>query len=260
MGMNGETGYRILPKRDSIRPFRKARFWLLAGLFPLLLHSCMAQSRLIPGREETVVRQALEYYLYFPPGYDENRTEAYGLLLFLHGGGESGQDLEKLKEQGPPKRLLEGPDLPFLVLTPQHPEPRRWWNTRAVKQLLDRVVASHHVDRDRIYLTGLSRGATACWEMAVHYPDTFAAMAVVCGMAPGPYAHWIRPDLPIWVFHGTEDQVIPFSQSSKMVETLRERGQEVLFTAYEGVGHNAWDRAYADEALFRWLAAQKRNP
>ncbi|WP_088340923.1 carboxylesterase family protein [Robiginitalea sediminis] len=226
-------------------------FWLLSG--------CADPPRLGSGRFEATVSEPLEYYLYVPPQYSPDGPPS-GLILFLHGGGESGQDLEKHKAQGPPKRLLEGPDLPFMVLAPQHPEPRKWWNTRAVKELLDHIVDRYNVDPDRIYLSGLSRGATACWEMAVHYPDTFAAMAVVCGMTPVPYAHWMRPDMPVWVFHGTEDPVIPFSESDDMVEKLRSMGRPVRFTPYEGVGHNAWDAAYADEALYSWLAAQRRKP
>ena len=231
---------------------------LLLSLCVGLLQSCTGQSRLVSDSQVTVVEETLEYYLYFPPGYSDDTDRTYGLLLFLHGGGEAGQDLEMLKKQGPPKRLLEGPELPFLVLAPQHPHPRKWWNTRAVKQLLDEVVASHRVDPDRIYLSGLSRGASACWEMAVNYPDTFAAMAVVCGMTPLPYAHWIDPALPIWVFHGTDDPVIPFSESVEMVDVLKKKGYDVRLTAYEAVGHNAWDRAYADEQLYRWLEEQRR--
>ena len=237
------------------RPVRLIVF-LLTGLFSA---GCSAQSRLIRGSENTGVSETLEYYLYFPPEYEASPDREFGLLLFLHGGGESGRNLELLKTQGPPKRLLEGPDLPYLVLAPQNPYPRQWWNVRAVKELLDRVVADHRVDPDRLYLTGLSRGGSACWEMAVQFPDTFAAMAVVCGMTPVPYAHWIDKGLPIWVFHGTEDRVIPYSESETMVEKLQELGNEVRFTSFEGVGHNAWDRAYATEALYEWFTLFSRD-
>jgi predicted peptidase len=242
-----------------MNPLGRLTCFLLTGLF---LVGCSAQSRLIRGSEKTMVSETLEYYLYFPPEYQTEPDRTFGLLLFLHGGGESGRNLELLITQGPPKRLLEGPDLPYLVLAPQHPYPKKWWNTRAVKQLLDQVVRQHRVDTDRLYLTGLSRGASACWEMAVQYPDTFAAMAVVCGMTPVPYAHWIDPELPIWVFHGTADPVIPFKESEDMVAKLQSLGREVRFTVYEGVGHNAWDRAYATEELYGWfsLFARKSTP
>ena len=225
----------------------------------LTLQACSAQSKLITGTQQTDVRETLNYYLYYPPGYSETASEPYPLLLFLHGGGESGQDLEALKTGGPPKMLAEGHEFPFLILAPQNPHAKQWWNVRAVKQLLDSVVRTNRVDPDQIYLTGLSRGGSACWEMAVQYPDTFAAMAVVCGMAPVPYASWIDKQLAIWVFHGIEDRVIPFSESEQMVARLRELGYNVTFTPYEGVGHNAWDRAYLTDGLFEWFARQRRE-
>ncbi len=228
-------------------------------LATLTLQACTAQSRLVTGSQQTEVRETLHYYLYYPPGYTDTGAGRYPLLLFLHGGGESGQDLEMLKTGGPPKMLAEGHEFPFLILAPQNPHAKQWWNVRAVKQLLDSVVRTNRVDPDRIYLTGLSRGGSACWEMAVQYPDTFAAMAVVCGMAPVPYASWIDKQLAIWVFHGTEDRVIPFSESEQMVARLRKLGYNVTFTPYEGVGHNAWDQAYLTDGLFEWFARQRRE-
>ena len=100
--------------------------------------------------------------------------------------------------------LKEGREFPFLILAPQNPHAKQWWNIRAVMQLLDTVVSENHVDPNRLYLSGLSRGGSACWDIAVQFPDTFAAMAVVCGMTPLPYASWINREMPIWVFHGTD--------------------------------------------------------
>ncbi len=224
-----------------------------------LMLSCRAQKQLIEAEEETVLRENLQYYLYFPEDYEEDTDQLFPLLLFLHGGGESGENLEELKKNGPPKLLAEGYPLPFMVLAPQNPHKRKWWNVHAVMQLLDSVMAHHRVDPKRIYLSGLSRGGSAAWDLAVQYPDRFAALAVVCGMAPVPYASWIDKDLPIWVFHGTDDRSIPFSESENMVAALKEMGYDVTFTVYEGVGHDSWIQAYQTEGLYDWMVAQKRN-
>jgi len=233
----------------------KLRF--LVPVLCTVIQGCAGQSRLIAASEETVTTETLAYYLYFPKDYDIEKNKSFPLLLFLHGGGEAGGDLDMLQSNGPPKLIAEGHDFPFLILAPQNPHARQWWNTRAVKQLLDTIVKNNRVDPDRIYLTGLSRGGGAAWEMAVMYPDTFAAMAVVCGMAPLPYASWINKDLAIWVFHGTEDQSIPFSESLEMVKKLKSMGYNVTFTPYEGVGHNAWVKAYSNDALYDWFIKQK---
>jgi predicted peptidase len=229
---------------------------LLVGL--LLLHGCSAQSQLIEATYKSVSVENLQYYLYFPEDYSTKDATQFPLLLFLHGGGESGGDLEELKTNGPPKLIAEGRQFPFLILAPQNPDKKKWWNTRALVQLLDTVIAGNRVDKNRIYLTGLSRGGGAAWELAVQYPDKFAAMAVVCGMTPVPYASWIDKKMPIWVFHGTEDQSIPISESEEMVKKLKDMGHDVKFTKYEGVGHNSWEQAYTTDELYEWFSKQKR--
>ncbi len=115
------------------------------------------------------------------------------------------------------------------------------------------------MDKKRIYLTGLSRGGGAAWELAVQHPDKFAAMAVVCGMAPLPYAAWIDKKMPIWVFHGEEDESIPISESENMVKRLLGMGYQVRFTRYPGVGHDAWIQAYDTEELYEWFMEQARK-
>lgn len=225
----------------------------------LSIQSCSAQSQLIADEKETVSVENLQYYLYFPQEYEEAENDKFPLLLFLHGGGEAGGTLEDLKTNGPPKLLAEGKEFPFLILAPQNPYKRKWWNTRAVMQLLDTIIETNRVDIDRIYLTGLSRGGGAAWELAVQYPDKFAALAVVCGMTPVPYAAWINKNMPIWVFHGTEDKSIPISESQNMVNKLEEMGYDVTFTKYDGVGHNAWVQAYNTEELYEWFINQKRT-
>ena len=244
-----------------------------------LFQSCSAQSkyRLIDAQQETVLKDIYSYYLYYPENYEDDINvvstdsisdkkeikkfpeKKFPLLLFLHGGGESGESLVKVKGNGPPKLIAQGKKFPFLILAPQNPHKKMWWDVRAVKQLLDTVVANNKVDPSRIYLTGLSRGGGAAWEMAVQYPETFAAMAVVCGMTPLPYASWIDKRMPIWVFHGIDDESIPISESDTMVEKLREMGYDVRFTRYKGVGHESWIQAYDTETLYDWFVAQKRR-
>lgn len=233
-----------------------SRILFVCSIF--LLQCCSAQSQLVEDALQTVSKENLRYYLYYPKEYVSHPEEEFGLLLFLHGGGESGLELEHVKKNGPPKLLVEGKQFPFLILAPQNPHERKWWNTQAVVQLLDAVVETNRVDKNRIYLTGLSRGGSAAWQLATQYPEKFAAMAVVCGMAPLPYAHWIDKEMPIWVFHGDKDPVIDVSESDAMVEKLKQMNYNVRYTRYKDVGHNSWDRAYTTDSLYTWLAQQKR--
>ena len=234
---------------------------LVLLLILFLMQGCASQSpsQLIDSELLTVVEEKLSYYLYFPEDYESESTKNFPLLLFLHGGGESGDTLTAIKKNGPPKLIVSGKQFPFLILAPQNPNKNKWWNTRAVNQLLDSIVAENRVDNKRIYLTGLSRGGGAAWEMAVQYPNKFAAMAVVCGMTPVPYASWIDKNMPIWVFHGEEDESIPISESETMVARLKEMGYDVQFTRYPGVGHDSWVNAYNTEELYDWFIEQERK-
>ncbi|MBT2163244.1 carboxylesterase family protein [Zobellia barbeyronii] len=230
-------------------------------LLCFVLQGCAAQSKykLIDAEQETVIKENYSYYLYYPEGYEENPEEKYPLLLFLHGGGESGDSLVYVKRNGPPKLIQRGKKFPFLILAPQNPQKKMWWNTRSVMQLLDTIVDNNRVDKKRIYLTGLSRGGGAAWEMAVQYPEKFAAMAVVCGMTPLPYASWIDKKMPMWVFHGEEDESIPISESETMVAKLKSMNYDIRFTKYPGVGHDSWIQAYDNEELYEWFMKQERQ-
>ena len=227
-------------------------------LLLLQMTGCSSQSKLISDSMLAVTEEKLDYFLYYPEGYEDNTDETFGLLLFLHGGGEAGGGLDDLAKNGPPKMLIDGTQFPFLVLVPQNPHKKMWWNTHAVIELLDKVVTESKVDESRIYLSGLSRGGGAAWELVTQYPKKFAALAVVCGMTPLPYAHWVDKKLPIWVFHGAKDEIIPVSESDEMVKTLKDSGYTVKYTRYDNLGHNVWDKAYQNPELYDWLAAQSR--
>ena len=235
-------------------------YWLVLLTFLTMLNGCSAQqTHLISDEIETVTVEKLQYYLYYPEDYEAEEEKEFPILLFLHGGGDAGSTLDKIKSSGPPKLIADGQQFPFLILAPQNPHKKQWWNTRAVMQLLDSVMKTNRVDKKRIYLTGLSRGGAAAWELAVQYPNKIAAMAVVCGMTPLPYAAWIDKKMPIWVFHGEEDKSIPISESETMVAKLKEMGYDVQFTRYKGVGHNAWGRAYTTPGLYDWFVEQERK-
>ncbi|MBB4077415.1 putative peptidase [Lewinella aquimaris] len=205
-------------------------------------------------------RDSMHYLVYYPEGYDTS-TQDYPLVLFLHGGGEGGRDLEKVKRHGPPKRIAAGTNFPFILLAPQNRFERGFWDNVGLGYLLDDFLAANRVDTNRVYLTGLSRGGFAAWTLAMHTPQRFAALVPVCGAVAHSYDMWIPNDLPIWVHHGTEDELIHPSESVDMIENLQRKRMtpKPKLTLYEGVGHNAWDPAYDDPKLYEWMLAQRRH-
>jgi predicted peptidase len=199
---------------------------------------------------------ALKYLLYFPKAYDANSQMP--LLIFLHGAGERGDDLNRLKVHGIPKMLESRDDFPFIVISPQCPE-KGWWTdyTQTLKSLIDSIVKEYKVDKSRIYITGLSMGGFGTWNMIARYPDFFAAAAPVCGGGDVFFAKYIKT--PVWAFHGAKDDVVPMVRSQEMVDVLKTNGIEVEFTIYPDLNHNSWDAAYATEALYEWFLKHKKD-
>ncbi|HTY58438.1 MAG TPA: phospholipase, partial [Bacteroidota bacterium] len=120
-----------------------------------------------------------EYLLYLPEGYGGNGKQ-WPLLLFLHGVGESGKDLELVKRHGPPLLVAQGMEFPFILVSPQCPEDE-YWSVPTLKALIDNLLERYDIDRSRIYLTGLSRGGNGTWKLAIAYPGLFAAIVPICG-------------------------------------------------------------------------------
>lgn len=200
---------------------------------------------------------ALKYLLYLPEGFAESKESKFPLVLFLHGGGEGGNDIQQVKKNGPPKLLQEGAQFPFILVAPQNPSETQFWDDQQLIQLLDEVQAELPVDEQRIYLTGLSRGAFGAWTLAIQNPKRFAALVPICGGAPLPYVKRIQ-HVPTWVFHGAKDPVIPISESQRLVNALKSAGSDVQFTIYPKAKHDAWTETYSNPEVIRWMLQQRR--
>jgi predicted peptidase len=205
--------------------------------------------------KEIAVKVKLKYLLFLPEGY-EKADKPWPLVLFLHGSGESGSDLAKVKIHGPPKIVETKKDFPFILISPQ--SLGRGWDPAALNALLDDVEANYRVDKDRVYLTGLSMGGFGTWTLAAFTPNRFAALVPICGGGNPADAPRLK-HIPIWVFHGAKDRTVPLARSEAMVNALKEAGGNVKFTVYPEAGHDSWTAAYNDPNLWTWLAQQKKS-
>lgn len=212
--------------------------------------------------ETRVVRDvSARYLIYLPRSYDRNRAERWPLLLFLHGAGERGDDIQRIKVNGPPKFLPATDDFPFVVVSPQAGSDSIWSNL-AMDALIDDVVRRYRLDPDRVYLTGLSMGGYGIWQLAMEFPRRFAAIAPVSagGVPSGACA---LKHLPVWAFHGAKDDIVPLDRAKQIIDRIRAcpgQSGDVRLTVYPDASHDAWTRAYADSALYSWLLRQKRQP
>ena len=212
---------------------------------------------------EKEIRKTVQanYLLYLPEDYLTSQKD-FPLILFLHGAGERGNDVSKVEIHGPPKLIAkEGKSFPFVIVSPQCPK-EDWWTSG--KQLdilnafLDDILENYRIDKDRIYLTGLSMGGYGTWSLSAAHPDRFAAIAPICGGGNTWDARRVA-NLPVWVFHGAKDQVVPIEKSEIMVAALEKTGGSVEFTVYPETGHDSWTETYNNPDLYEWFLKHSRR-
>lgn len=218
-------------------------------------------------------------YLILTPfdGYEAGKK--YPLILFLHGAGERGDDPKKLLPHFPTQ--MAKPEwrkkFPCILVVPQCRNGKQWVNapwgdkesTPMAKEpsgdlqmaiaVLEKSLKTLPVDKDRVYLTGLSMGGYGSWELAMRRPELFAAVAPVCGGGDETHAAKLK-DIPIWAAHGDADRVVWPIRSRTMYESIKKAGGNIQYTEYTGVGHNSWTKFYADaKGVVPWMLEQTRK-
>jgi predicted peptidase len=257
--------------------------WLSLPLLFAVMHFAAAETpepaRFVE-RSVTVDAHTYHYQVFLPRGFDPARK--WPVILFLHGSGERGDDNHKQVEVGLGSHIAAHmDDFPAVTVFPQAPEATRWSGApeRAAFAAMVESVREFHGDRRRLYLTGLSMGGYGAWQMALDHPGVFAAMVVVCGGllptpelpdlrvtsipsdTPHPYAEVARRlrRMPIWIFHGELDDVLPPQAARDQYAALMKLHASAKLTMFPEANHNAWDPAYATPELWTWLFAQRRR-
>src|SRR4051794_18212310 len=220
---------------------------------------------------------SMRYMLFTPKDYKPDGKK-WPLMLFLHGLGEcSNDDLSRVKIHGPANFVDSRPDFPFVVVTPQLPPPpgykegvsynseqivalaRKAWKPEELIQLVDHVIGKLNIDRDRVYVTGLSMGGFGTWQLVASYPDRFAAAVPICGGGEPEKMAAAASRVPIWAFHGAKDTVLPIRYSREMVDAVKRAGGDVKLTMYPEAGHDSWKITYNDPKVYDWLLAHRRT-
>ena len=195
------------------------------------------------------------YQLFLPRTAVSSREQRWPLMIFLHGSGERGDDIARVKVHGPPKIADSDPDFPFILISPLLPAEQDW-DIAKLNVILERALETLPADRSRVYLTGLSRGGHAAWKWAAAEPQKFAAVAPVAGRGDPATACALKAK-PVWAFHGDRDDVVIPEGSFAMVRAIRACGGSPRLTIYPDLGHNAWDPAYDDPGLYLWLLSHR---
>lgn len=203
-------------------------------------------------RTEIVEKHELGYVLHIP----ENTKEKKPLIIFLHGSGEKGTDIEKVKAHGPFK-YLKTHELDSYILAPQCPE-NEYWNEEVLYRLILKIQKENNIDSSRIYLTGLSMGAWGAWNLAFAHPETFAALVPIAGFVDRiPMIEDCKiKDIPIRIFHGLLDDVVNVDYSITIYKKLKSCNANVQLTLFNDAGHDSWSKVYDSQEIYDWMFGQ----
>lgn len=256
----------------------------------LIVFSCLFVSAITSAQDlsafeaELLVHRGdtLPYRILYPENYDPEGS--YPVLFFLHGAGERGSDNDKQLTHGAQLFLQDSvrSAFPAIVVFPQCPDASFWSNvdiqsspaggrgfyfqtkgrpTTAMAlflRLVKQVRKQEAVDQQRIYIGGLSMGAMGTYEVLRRQPNVFAAAFAICG---GDNTANVRKyqHVPLWIFHGEQDDVVPSSHSHAIVDELRRLRVNPKATFYPEANHNSWDNAFAEPELLPWLFGNTRK-
>ena len=200
--------------------------------------------------------EGLTYTLGLTAAFQEGKR--YPMILFLHGAGTRGTNLEVLEANTISKYAQSHEDFPFVLVMPLCTEETWFDHWQALKALVQHMAQLPFGDPDRFYLTGNSMGGYGSWQLAMSIPQYFAALAPVCG--GGMYWNAKRlKDIPVWAFHGALDKTVLPEESLHMVSKINDFGGNAKLTVYPKNAHDAWTDTYSDPALYTWLLAQKKQ-
>jgi predicted peptidase len=214
-------------------------------------------SSLFTVRESNGSAGKHKYSLFLPKNYDvKNR---YPTIVFLHGAFEGGDDGIKCRTVGlGPAIVKRNGDFPFIVVFPQD---GNWDNDDGDKIMMDAindVETNYSVDKDRIILTGMSTGGKGTWIYGAKHPDVFSCLVTVCAQKAEDKADKLWK-YPIWAFHNDGDGFVHVDETRDMVKKIEEKGGHPKTTYYQSGDHNCWDKAYSEDALYKWMSEQHRH-
>lgn len=206
------------------------------------------------------------YQVYVPAVFREG--ERLPVVLFLHGISQRGTG-GIVPSRGPASFMARHylDRVPAIIVLPQCSN-NRYWSNRDMGEMaaatLDHAATEFDGDDGRLSLVGVSMGGYGAWHLAAQYAGKFSAVVPICGGSPlraGDRFDTIARRVgqtPVWVFHGSDDSVVPVSESRLMVDALRAAGGNVRYTEYPGVGHNVWLNVIGERDLLPWMLGQRR--
>jgi predicted esterase len=200
------------------------------------------------------------YMVYLPDGYTDDSKKEWPLIFFLHGSGDCGDNIQILANNSPFMYIRKTGPLPAIIAAPLLEAKNSLFPKEFMSGALDEVLGEYRVDKQRIYLTGLSLGGEAAYRFAALRPEAFAAVMPLCAFEVNTDAGFYKglKDMPIRAIHGGDDTIVALSKGRKVADLVKEAGADITFTVLPGHDHDVWTDTYSDKASYDWMFQQHR--
>jgi len=237
---------KILPSKD----------YLFANILSIIIFSFFISQSF--AQEKLKVNY--KYLTYLPQNYNTD-TSKYPLVIYLHGGSQKGNDLEKLKIYGLPYLVDQGKEFNFIMVAPQCPEGRYWSTENWFDSLYNEVTSKYRIDKSRVYVTGISMGGYGTYITALDHPEKIAAIVPLCGGVNDSDISRIctLKDIPILTFHGTTDDEISIHETERIEQSLKKCNGNITFHRLEGEGHGIQYLYETEPWIYEWLLMQRKG-
>lgn len=194
----------------------------------------------------------INYIVYLPEKLDENMP----LLLFLHGIGERGENIEAVEKYALPKYMNKF-DIPYIVVAPQCTSNNFWdYHLRDVEKVLEEVYEKYKYNKSRVCILGSSMGAFGAWNYIISRPHLFKGIVSVSGGIMLPMDQTLLPlkEKAILIYHGSDDDVIDVNESISAYDKLKSiNSTNIELKIIENDNHFLTSHAFKDKQLYEWL-------
>jgi predicted peptidase len=198
-----------------------------------------------------------KYLLYLPVNYKDT-TADFPLIIYLHGSSLRGNNLEKLKRYGLPFLVKKGHNYDFIIASPQCPANKSWAFINWFDTLYSDLCSKYRIDKNRVYVIGMSLGGYGTWQAAMDYPDKIAAIIPLCGGCVDSLNICRISNIPVWAFHGTADKAVNVNETEKLVRRLQNCHGKIKYTRLLNQGHDL-SSIFANQELYDWLKKQNKE-
>lgn len=243
-------------------------------IYTLAVLAALSFTRAAAQQTAKITSNGIGYLEYLPQGYNSN-TNKYPVVISLHGIKERGTtstdpatlkaSVAKVANVGLPKYVKYGQQYPFILISPQLKSSYGTWPANYVIDVVNHVKKDLRIDESRIYLTGLSLGGFGVWTTIGAYPNVFAAILPICpgGNALSKASAIAAEDVPVWGFHGDNDNVVSYTVTTKMVGAINSCPEKPnplsKATIFPGLGHVIWDKVYKETNALDWMLTFKKG-